>query len=932
MSIETTVETAIIRWFQSIVSQNYDYILSNLRMAKSRNNEGQTALHLAVRANDLQMVHILAQHEAGCLNSEGNTALLIAASLNYSNICKALLPYEKAVCTPDGRNALMVAAECGSTDALKTLLSAYPTSRDPSGTSDLDYAVLSGNIDCVGLLLQTYGYSSDDLKIALHLARKRQSREIISVLEHACVNRMTCSTKYPSHMHTTPALSRRPSSAKLINTATAAAVATVATSTASRNLISFVSEINKIATSPRTPLSRVPSARMRRNSDVFNLYEYDNNINTNITQLKQDMLTATAKTNEMLHLADCALDRPGVDIHHSSIENRSLERPQSTRKIRPGGYLLSQSSSQTLARILNLERKGLASSYLQQKDSQQLANVSQEETIKQELDKLTARRARLARSLKEAREYTKYLVGSSSISEQKSEQTVDSLEQELHAIDERIKVLVRDLDKMSVETVEDIISPIPRHSNKTTCHTSSQTNSPSVSVTHQGEAYEKDLLKESLNTDEVKPTRRPKSARLQKNLKELRDSCASVKGTIQASEILNTIERVASKIYGIESSTNAGAHIQASVSRSQAILSQTAGIDEQVQCLRRKAEVDASMKTLENNYTDILQQSRYAQDAEGTERVLSSQYAKLSAEQTELARTIRTTDQPISRSFKEKVIPPERRYELLHRTISEKREQSLLSDSTKTPLMLAVLRKNITDCKSNLRDAGRTDNDRCTALMLAASHGFLAAVQLLAPYEQRMQDKYGQTALMKAAIANSPETVLVLRDHEAGMRDHDGYTALYYALLKHNMVVAEVLKEYEGIYPTSGSQVTVSKTELMIAAENNDVVRVYSLVSSQGRMQDSCGRTALMYAVEANALPCVRLLAAKESGLGTTAAHPEGSEFTALMLAVKSGNIEAAEVLLPHEGHIRRICGPNIEAYAQTDALKSLIARYQSEL
>lgn len=112
----------------------------------------------------------------------------------------------KAICTPDGRNALMVAAECGSVDALRALLSAYQIARDPSGTSELDYAVLSGSVDCVGLLLQSYGYSPDDLKIALHLARKRQSREIISVLEHACVNRMACSTKTSSHMHAAPAL------------------------------------------------------------------------------------------------------------------------------------------------------------------------------------------------------------------------------------------------------------------------------------------------------------------------------------------------------------------------------------------------------------------------------------------------------------------------------------------------------------------------------------------------------------------------------------------------------------------------------------------------------------------------------------------------------------------------------------------------------
>lgn len=932
MPTERHIETALAKWFQSIVAQDYEYILANLRMAKSCNSEGHTALHLAVRANDLQMVHILAPHEAGCLNSEGSTALLIAASLNYSSICKALLPYEKTICTPDGRNALMVAAECGSVDALRTLLNTYQIARDPSGTSELDYAVLSGSVDCVGLLLQSYGYSPDDLKIALHLARKRQSREIISVLEHACVNRMTCSTKTSSHMHATPALSRRPSSAKLINTATAAAVATVATSTASRNLISFASEINKIATSPKPSLSRVPSARLRRGSEIFNLHEYDNNINDNITQLRQDVLSATVRTNEILELADCALDRPGVDIHYNEKDAKPLGRPQSTRKSHSGGYRLSQSSSQTLARILNLERKGLASSYLQPKDSKQSSNVSQEEAIKQELDRLTARRTRLTRSLKEACEYAKYFAGSTGTLEQKSDQTVGSLEHELFVIDERIKELVRDLDRISIQTVEGVISPIPQHADRPACVSLPQTNSPFGSTVYQEQKNEQDLLKESLVTDDIRTTRRPKSARLQKNLKELRDSCASVKGTIQASEILNTIERVASKIYGIETINSVGAHLQASVSRSQVTLAQTAGIGEQVQCLRRKAEVDASMKNLEANYAGILQQSRYTQDAGEAERLLSSQYTKLSTEKAELVRSAHTDDRSISRVFKEKVIPPEKRHELLHRTLREKQDQCLLSDSSKTSLMLSVLRKNITDCRSNLQDAGKVDEDRCTALMLAATNGFSAAVQLLVPFEQRMQDKYGQTALMKAATANNPEVALVLREHEAGMRDHEGHTALYYALLNRNMVVAEILKEYEGTHSALGFQATANKTELMTAAEKNDLVRVYSLLPAQGRMQDSSGKTALMYAVEANALPCIRLLAAKESGLRTTASYPEGSDFTALMLAVKSGNVEAAEILFPHEKQIRRAHGLNIEAYAQTDAMKNLIARYQNEL
>lgn len=153
-----------------------------------------------------------------------------------------------------------------------------------------------------------------------------------------------------------------------------------------------------------------------------------------------------------------------------------------------------------------------------------------------------------------------------------------------------------------------------------------------------------------------------------------------------------------------------------------------------------------------------------------------------------------------------------------------------------TPLMVAVVHKDIDAVKSNLKYTGLSCTDGTTSLMLAAQYGFLEAVPLLV-------------------------------STEATMRRYDNATALSLALKVQNWDLAELLRTAEGLDTRRLSYTGGRTTELMQAAQKNDVVAVWSFLPIQSGLQDAQGRTALAYAVDAGAVEAARLLAPSEAQL-----------------------------------------------------------------
>lgn len=93
------------------------------------------------------------------------------------------------------------------------------------------------------------------------------------------------------------------------------------------------------------------------------------------------------------------------------------------------------------------------------------------------------------------------------------------------------------------------------------------------------------------------------------------------------------------------------------------------------------------------------------------------------------------------------------------------------------------------------------------------------------------------------------------------------------------------------------------KTELMIAAESNDIVSVWHRMNTQAGMRDHNGTTALMYAVQAGNSAVARVLAEKEGGIQ----RHDGS--TALMDAACIGNVDCVRALLSREAGMQRYDG-----------------------
>lgn len=128
-----------------------------------------------------------------------------------------------------------------------------------------------------------------------------------------------------------------------------------------------------------------------------------------------------------------------------------------------------------------------------------------------------------------------------------------------------------------------------------------------------------------------------------------------------------------------------------------------------------------------------------------------------------------------------------------------------VNDSAKTALMQCICSTHPQahafgpDFVALLRDheAGVTDRQGRTALMMAAEKGLLWAVTGLAELEAGVQDTQGRTALMCAATFGQVECVEPLLHREAGLTDHRGMTALMFAAYSGRAAIAARLVPLE---------------------------------------------------------------------------------------------------------------------------------------
>lgn len=215
-------------------------------------------------------------------------------------------------------------------------------------------------------------------------------------------------------------------------------------------------------------------------------------------------------------------------------------------------------------------------------------------------------------------------------------------------------------------------------------------------------------------------------------------------------------------------------------------------------------------------------------------------------------------------------------------------------------------------------------------MSLAATINNYQYIELYKEHFLQQRDTDGTTALMFAAIGNYIETTKLLLKDEAGLTRKDGETALSLALKVGSFNTASLLLHDEGGAIEASNIEAGRKTDLMRAASSNEVIKVFYLKDSQGRLTDLVGKTALMYAAEAGHLAVVKILAPIEANMTVQQNNKfagmcalsfaidkkhlhivkyllkyekdciDGFKQTALMRAARTNNKEAVEILVPY--------------------------------
>lgn len=240
-------------------------------------------------------------------------------------------------------------------------------------------------------------------------------------------------------------------------------------------------------------------------------------------------------------------------------------------------------------------------------------------------------------------------------------------------------------------------------------------------------------------------------------------------------------------------------------------------------------------------------------------------------------------------------------------------EVGTIDISVNKPLELQVIKENkdhrtTAEIQEQQEETGRDSDGNTTLIRLIRSNPNADISSLM--HQAGLVNRKGMSALMFAAALNNIHAAQRLVDKEAGYTVAtyvstpfilSNATALHIAAIRGNTEIVQLLVEQEA------RMVDYRKrTALMLAAYFGHLSVVRLLLNKEKTLQDSSGRTALFYAIESNKLRIVQELLQHEATLVTSTDYMAGSGFTALMDAARLGNVAAIKLLIAKEGGMKQ--------------------------
>lgn len=193
-------------------------------------------------------------------------------------------------------------------------------------------------------------------------------------------------------------------------------------------------------------------------------------------------------------------------------------------------------------------------------------------------------------------------------------------------------------------------------------------------------------------------------------------------------------------------------------------------------------------------------------------------------------------------------------------------EQKLHELLSKTSLKVDTCTEPDVEQTTSLDATVGPDEDGNTPLHLAVMEANLDNLGKLKGYAGR-RNKKGETALMIAVEMDAVDAVRELAPLERNCFLLDGTTALSLALELEHLECAAILMKYEGIDNRSPNIDSNGVTDLMRAAENGDLVGVWSWLPRQCKYADNQGQTAFMRAAATGNIKLCKLLMQAEAGM-----------------------------------------------------------------